>query len=210
MKELKTGFFCSHVFSYPCVVLNKSLRKDFTNDQYQTLVDPINKVYEIRSECSIFFELDGPYRAMVLPAAKEEGKKLKKRYAVFNLNGTLAELKGFEVKRRGELKLIKTFQSQIFEKFLEGKSLEECYQAAGSVASDWLQILITQGESVDDQELLELLTQSSNMSKQLEEYGNRKSSAITAAKRLSEFLGDQQMKDRGGLSCSFIISKVSD
>lgn len=37
-------------------------------------------------------------------------KLLKKRYAVFNDNGTLAELKGFEVKRRGELKLIKIFQ----------------------------------------------------------------------------------------------------
>lgn len=32
---------------------------------------------------SIFFELDGPYKAMIIPAAKEEGKMLKKRYAVF-------------------------------------------------------------------------------------------------------------------------------
>jgi hypothetical protein len=32
---------------------------------------------------------------MVLPASKEEGKKLKKRYAVFNHDGTLAELKGY-------------------------------------------------------------------------------------------------------------------
>jgi DNA polymerase epsilon subunit 1 len=31
---------------------------------------------------------------MVLPASKEEGKKLKKRYAVFNHDGSLAELKG--------------------------------------------------------------------------------------------------------------------
>lgn len=30
-----------------------------------------------RDENSIFFEVDGPYLAMVLPAAKEEGKKLK-------------------------------------------------------------------------------------------------------------------------------------
>ena len=30
---------------------------------------------------------------MILPASKEEGKKLKKRYAVFNLDGSLAELK---------------------------------------------------------------------------------------------------------------------
>jgi DNA polymerase epsilon subunit 1 len=30
---------------------------------------------------------------MILPAAKEEGKRLKKRYAVFNFDGSLAELK---------------------------------------------------------------------------------------------------------------------
>ena len=50
---------------------------------------------------------------MILPASKEEGKLIKKRYAVFNPDGTLAELKGFELKRRGELKLIKVFQSEV-------------------------------------------------------------------------------------------------
>ena len=49
--------------------------------------------YEVRQENSIFFEVDGPYLAMILPASKEEGKKLKKRYAVFNFDGSLAELK---------------------------------------------------------------------------------------------------------------------
>ncbi len=32
-------------------------------------------------------------QAMVLPASKEEGKLIKKRYAVFNEDGSLAELK---------------------------------------------------------------------------------------------------------------------
>lgn len=40
-----------------------------------------------------FPQVDGPYKAMILPASKEEGKKLKKRYAVFNFDGSLAELK---------------------------------------------------------------------------------------------------------------------
>jgi hypothetical protein len=35
---------------------------------------------------------------MILPASKEEGKLIKKRYAVFNFDGSLAELKGFEIK----------------------------------------------------------------------------------------------------------------
>jgi len=65
----------------------------FTNDQYQELVNPETMEYKQRSENSIFFEVDGPYLAMILPASKEEGKKLKKRYAVFNFDGSLAELK---------------------------------------------------------------------------------------------------------------------
>lgn len=35
-------------------------------------------------EMSIEFEVDGPYKAMVLPASQQEGKLIKKRYAVFN------------------------------------------------------------------------------------------------------------------------------
>ena len=65
----------------------------FTNDQYHELVDASTLNYTVRNENSIFFEVDGPYLAMILPASKEEGKKLKKRYAVFNFDGSLAELK---------------------------------------------------------------------------------------------------------------------
>lgn len=103
--------------------------------------DPIRKTYTTSSECSIAFEVDGPYKAMILPASKEEGVLIKKRYAVFNDDGTLAELKGFEVKRRGELKLIKVFQSEVFENFLAGDSLEECYEAVAACANRWLDML---------------------------------------------------------------------
>ena len=50
---------------------------------------------------------------------------------------------GFEIKRRGELKLIKIFQSSVFEAFLGGNSLEECYKSVASVASYWLDVLFT-------------------------------------------------------------------
>lgn len=53
----------------------------------------------------------------------------------------LLPLQGFEVKRRGELQLIKNFQSAVFEAFLQGKSLEECYQAVAKVADYWLDVL---------------------------------------------------------------------
>lgn len=82
---------------------------------------------------------------MVLPASKDEGKLIKKRYAVFNYDGSLAELKGFEIKRRGELKLIKVFQSEVFNHFLKGSSLEGCYEAVAAVANRWLDLIDTHG-----------------------------------------------------------------
>ena len=48
--------------SYPCVMLNVIVAKHYTNDQYQELVDPVNKVYKTSSQMSIEFEVDGPYK----------------------------------------------------------------------------------------------------------------------------------------------------
>ncbi|KAG6324716.1 DNA polymerase epsilon catalytic subunit [Claviceps purpurea] len=190
--------------SYPCVMLNHLVHDKFTNHQYQTLVDPKTFKYETHSDNSIFFEVDGPYRAMVLPTSKEEDKNLKKRYAVFNDDGSLAELKGFEVKRRGELKLIKIFQQQVFKFFLEGEDLAQCYGAVAKVANRWLDVLHNKGTTLADEELMELISENRSMSKTLEEYGSQKSTSITTAKRLADFLGEQMVKDKG-LNCKFII-----
>mgnify|MGYP006897449563 CR=1 FL=1 len=67
------------VMSYPCSLLNLIIKDHYTNDQYHELVDKDKHLYEIRSENSIFFEIDGPYLAMILPASKEEGKRIKKK-----------------------------------------------------------------------------------------------------------------------------------
>jgi DNA polymerase epsilon subunit 1 len=194
-----------HSFAYPCVMLNHLVHDQFTNDQYQTLTDPVNRKYAVSSENSIFFEIDGPYRAMILPSSTEEGKLLKKRYAVFADDGKLAELKGFEIKRRGELKMIKLFQSQLFKTFLEGDSLVSCYDAVARVADYWLDILHTKGAHLTDQELFELISENRSMSKSLEDYGEQKSTSISTARRLAEFLGDEMVKEKG-LACKFIIS----
>ena len=191
--------------SYPCVMLNHLVHGKFTNHQYQTLVNPKTFKYETHSDNSIFFEVDGPYRAMILPTSKEEDKNLKKRYAVFNHDGSLAELKGFEVKRRGELKLIKIFQTQIFKFFLEGTTLAETYASVSRVANQWLDVLYEHGTTLADEELIDLICENRSMSKTLEEYGNQKSTSITTAKRLAEFLGDQMVKDKG-LNCKYIIA----
>ncbi|KAF2197549.1 DUF1744-domain-containing protein [Delitschia confertaspora ATCC 74209] len=191
--------------SYPCVMLNHLVHDKFTNHQYQELVDPATLKYETHSDNTIFFEVDGPYKAMILPTSKEEDKNLKKRYAVFNHDGSLAELKGFEVKRRGELKLIKIFQTQIFKFFLEGSTLAETYGAVAKVANRWLDVLDSHGSTMADEELIDLICENKNMTKTLEEYGAQKSTAITTAKRLAEFLGEQMIKDKG-LNCKYIIS----
>jgi len=191
--------------SYPCVMLNHLVHARYTNHQYQTLVDDKTFKYETTSDNSIFFEVDGPYKAMILPTSKEEDKNLKKRYAVFNHDGTLAELKGFEVKRRGELKLIKIFQTQIFKFFLEGSTLSETYEAVARVANRWLDVLHQHGSTLADEELIDLICENKSMTKPLEEYGAQKSTSITTAKRLAEFLGDQMTKDKG-LNCKYIIS----
>lgn len=191
--------------SYPCVMLNHLVHGRFTNHQYQDLVDPQTYKYETHSDNTIFFEVDGPYRAMILPTSKEEDKNLKKRYAVFNHDGSLAELKGFEVKRRGELKLIKIFQTQIFKFFLEGTTLGETYESVARVANRWLDVLHQHGSSLVDEELINLICENRSMSKALEEYGAQKSTSITTAKRLAEFLGAQMVKDKG-LNCKYIIA----
>ena len=65
---------------------------------------------------------------------------------MFNFDGSLAELKGFEIKRRGELKLIKVFQAEVFSTFLEGDSLENCYGAVAGIANR----CVRSGHSVDN------------------------------------------------------------
>lgn len=157
---------------------------------------------------SIFFEIDGPYRCMLIPSSKEENKMLKKRYAVFNHAGKMTEVKGFELKRRGELKIIKIFQEEVFSKFLEGSTLQECYDACGEVGERWYDILDSEGEYIDEVELIEYIGEERVIQKSIAEYGDQKSTSLTAAKRLSEFLGEEILKEGGGLNVKFIISKL--
>ncbi|KAL4468704.1 hypothetical protein ABPG74_005207 [Tetrahymena malaccensis] len=191
---------------YPCSILNYLVYEKYCNRQYQTLIDPVNLKYETNLEMSIFFELDGPYRAMIIPAAREEGKLLKKRYVVFNKSGKLTELKGFEIKRRGELNIIKIFQSEIFSQFLAGRDLKECYEACAKVAKKWLNLLKNRGEGLNNEELIDYIGESKVLSKELAEYGEQKGVGITCAKRLKELLGPDIVKGKS-LCCNYVMSK---
>jgi DNA polymerase epsilon subunit 1 len=199
---------------YPCAMLNAEVHENYTNFQYQQLREDdvectkvsSTRKYHIHAECSIYFEIDGPYRAMVLPASSEQGKLLKKKYAVFNEDGSIAELKGFELKRRGELEIIKEFQSEIFEKgaFLKGNSLRSCYHAVAQVANSWLDIIISQGANLADDELLEYISESKTVGKTLQEYEGRKATSLTTASRIAELLGSDTVQG-SGLSFRLVI-----
>jgi DNA polymerase epsilon subunit 1 len=108
---------------------------------------------------------------MLIPASTEENKMLKKRYAVFNHEGKMTEVKGFEIKRRGELQIVKIFQEQVFKRFLDGANLQECYDSCGTVAREWYEILDTKGEFVNETELIEYIGETRVISKSIEEYG---------------------------------------
>ncbi|OHT04305.1 DNA polymerase epsilon catalytic subunit A [Tritrichomonas foetus] len=192
-------------FSFPCSMLNQNVDRGFSNFQYHEELP--DGSFTVRKENSIFFELDGPYHGMFLPAAKEEKKKLKKRYAVFTSSGHISELKGFEIKRRGEWKMIKMLQSDAFISFMRGNTNEEVYQSVAEVCRQYLMVLKTHGKTIEDEELLMLLSESSTMSKNLAQYGNRKSTSATTARRLAEVLGDNILESKS-LKCEYIISRL--
>lgn len=53
------------------------------------------------------------------------------------------------------------------------------------------------GANMPDSELFDLISENKSMSKTLAEYEGQKSTSISTAKRLAEFLGDQMVKDAG-------------
>lgn len=55
----------------------------------------------------------------------------------------------------------------MFENFLCGSTLQECYQAVAQVANKWLDVLYAKGADMEDEELLDLISSTSNMSKAL-------------------------------------------
>jgi len=192
---------------YSNCVLNYQVHEQYTNHQYQDKNKETGE-WETRSENSIFFEIDGPYKCMLLPSSTEEDKMLKKRYAVYNMDNSLAELKGFEIKRRGELKLIQVFQEEVFPAFLKGTSKQEVWNIVGAIANRWLDVIESKGKTMTDDEVLYFISEQKSMSKSVEASGSYKSVQITCAKRLAQFLGvDTYIKD-AGVSCHMLISRL--
>lgn len=77
-------------FEYPTWVLNTEVNRRFSNPQYLTF-DETNKRFKQETKNEVFFELDGPWRAMFLPASEKSDDLLKKRYSAIERSGYLHE-----------------------------------------------------------------------------------------------------------------------
>lgn len=53
---------------------------------------------------------------------------------------------------------------QVFPKFLDGSTIEECYGSVAAHANRWLDILDRKGVDIADSEVFELLSESKSMS----------------------------------------------
>lgn len=193
-------------FSYICSVLNHMIIQKFTNTQYQERAAEGEYVMEKKNY--IRFEIDGPYRSMFLPGSAKEGESIKKRYIIINEKKKISEIKGFEFKRRGELRFIKAFQEEFFNTLLAGSNLNECYAELASCGNYWIEIIESKGHALNNSEIFEYFSETRSISKDSHEYGSVKSTCLTAMERLSELLG-QNMSGKG-VSCTFIISRFPE
>ncbi|KAL0233672.1 hypothetical protein PCE1_002181 [Barthelona sp. PCE] len=192
-------------FSYPCAILNRRTHTFCNNAQFTRFNYDTNQ-YSTEDRQEIFFEVDGPYKAMVLPASTEEGKLLKKRYVVFNFDGSLAELKGFELKRRGELELIKEYQQKLFDYYLRGSTLETAYEEVANTSRYFLDLIHFRGEALSDEEVLHLFSERKTLSRNLSEYPNKNSLLVACGRKMVHFLGlsDDQSAN---VTIEFVILK---
>ncbi len=72
-------------------------------------------------------------------------------------------------------------RAQVFEQFLSGGTLEECYSAVGAVANRWLDLLDTRGEDLTDEELIGYISEATTMSKALAEYEGERAQGLGRA-----------------------------
>ncbi|PHJ19863.1 dna polymerase family b protein, partial [Cystoisospora suis] len=192
-------------FEYPTTILNRDVHKRCTNDQYLEY-EPATRTFKRETRNEVYFELDGPWKAMFLPASEKSDDLLKKRYVIYGMDGSISELKGFELKRRGELQFIKLFQTEVFPRFIDGKSKQEAYASAASVALRYRELLRSEGISVQDENALEeLIVTRKVLSKPVKNQGLGKSMSITTGKRLAEFLQNDTYLTDAPVSTQYIV-----
>lgn len=173
-------------FNFLIEYINWISKDKFTNQNYYS--NPTNKI----AKCEIEFDLDGPFHAFISFA--------KKKYIIFKTTFNpltnekryeIAEEKGIEKKRGGELGIIKEMYSKIIFGYLKGNTLEEAYQSAYQSIKPYIDMFVR--KSVP----LHLLSESRELSKQLDEYSG-KGKYINAGKKMLELGIDVETSDKIG------------
>ena len=59
--------------------------------------------------------------------------------------------------------------------------MEECYAAVGAVGNYWLDVIDAKGSHMDDEELMELISERKTISKTIDDYEGRKATSLTTA-----------------------------
>ena len=92
-----------------------------------------------------------------------------RRYVVYHHDNSISELKGFEVKRRGELQMIQNFQRELFRAYTDGHTKQQAFEAAAATAKRWIILIRTKAKAICcDDELLELIVAKKVLKKPVE------------------------------------------
>ncbi len=89
------------------------------------------------------------------------------------------------MKRRGELRITKVFQEEIFPHYLKGTNLKQCYASCAETAKKYIDIINKRGDGMDLEQILDYFQESRVLSKDIKEYGESKGVALNSAKRLA-------------------------
>ncbi|CDR97363.1 DNA polymerase family B, exonuclease domain containing protein, putative [Babesia bigemina] len=189
---------------YMTTILNRLIESRWTNDQYLEMED-VGRYRRVRRN-EILFELDGPWHAMFLPASEKSEDLLKKRYVVFNHQKQIVELKGFEIKRRGEMRMIQMFQEEVFPRYLLGSTKEEAYQSAAAVGLSYRRSLDSRATNLEDDDMFDLLVARKTVKNPVIKQGQQKCFGITTARRLAELFKNESYLHDGNLCMSFLLA----
>lgn len=125
---------------------------------------------------------------------------------MYAADGSIAELKGFEVKRRGELEFIRTLQREIFPTLVQGSSKREAYALAAQVGQRFRHLLKSRAAALSCAEDVERLVVTRKvLAKSVQSQGAAKSMAITTARRLAELLKDPSHLTDAPLATHFVV-----
>ena len=58
---------------------------------------------------------------------------------------------------------------------------------------------------MEEEDIIDLISEQKSMSETVEDYGDRRSTSISTARRLAEFLGAEMLVDKG-LNCKYVIA----